>query len=172
MRLLFAVQKQLVKIESPLQEGGKLKLMLWQMAGNASEFAESQTPKRACLRIPTGHVVVNSKWRNSIFVSVLQGATITYEENLGYLDFQPASQIGIVYATEADLECQASLKRKLVKLRKANEVQVVVLAEKTALSSQYYPALQKFVAMELGFQITPVPSQREADGLVSQIVRI
>ncbi|XP_045214189.1 Fanconi anemia core complex-associated protein 24-like [Mercenaria mercenaria] len=140
------------------------------MAGNLNEFSCTQTPERACMRVPFGHVLINSKWRNSDLTVALQGINVIFEDNLGYVDFHPATHIGVVYATEADLVSQASIRRKLAKLRKANKVQVLVMAEKTASSSQYYQSLQKFVAMELGFIITPVPSQNEAAGLLAQMV--
>ena len=41
-----------------------------------------------------------------------------YEDELGIVDFHPASDIGIVYLNEADLVTGSSYKRKLVKLRK------------------------------------------------------
>jgi len=49
---------------------------------------------------------------------VLSGIKIIYEENLGYIDFHPANHIGVVYAAEADLVTQVSVRRKLAKLRK------------------------------------------------------
>ncbi|XP_060591513.1 Fanconi anemia core complex-associated protein 24-like [Ruditapes philippinarum] len=140
------------------------------MAGNLNVFSCTQTPERACMRVPFGHVLINSKWQNSELVSAIQGVNVVFEDNLGYIDFHPATHIGVVYATEADLVSQASVRRKLAKLRKANKVQVLVLAEKTGSSSQYYQSLQKFVVMELGFIITPVPTQTEAAGLIAQMV--
>lgn len=47
-----------------------------------------------------------------------KGVKIFYEENLGFVDFHPASHIGVVYAAEADLVSQSSIRRKLAKLRK------------------------------------------------------
>lgn len=41
-----------------------------------------------------------------------------YEDNLGYIDFHPATHIGVVFATESDLVSQISIRRKLAKLRK------------------------------------------------------
>lgn len=54
----------------------------------------------------------------------------------------------------------------------ANKVQVIVLAEKTVSSAQYYQSLQNFVVLELGFGIIPVPGPTEAAGLLVQMVGI
>lgn len=45
-----------------------------------------------------------------------------------------------------------------------------MLAEKTPTSSQYYPEVQKFCIMDLGFNIIPVPGQNEAASLLAQMV--
>ena len=47
---------------------------------------------------------------------------------------------------------------------------VLVLAERTTTSAQYYSALQKYCMLDLGFTLIPVPSQREAASLLSQMV--
>ena len=52
----------------------------------------------------------------------------------------------------------------------ANNVQILVLAEKTTSTAQYYQQLQKFVMLELGFSMLPVPGQAEAAGVLSQMV--
>jgi len=57
-------------------------------------------------------------------------------------------------------------------LCQANQVQVLVIAEKTAQSAQYYPSLQTFVVLELGFSITPVPGPIEAAGVLAQMVSL
>ncbi|XP_052789029.1 Fanconi anemia core complex-associated protein 24-like [Mya arenaria] len=122
------------------------------------------------MRVPCGHLVVSTKWRNSELSNAIQGVRLVYEDKLGFIDFHPSTQIGVVYATEADLVSQASLRRKLAKLRKANQVQVLVLAERTGTSGQYFLPLQKYVALELGFTITPIPGQIEAAGILTQMV--
>ncbi|XP_013385866.1 Fanconi anemia core complex-associated protein 24-like [Lingula anatina] len=45
-----------------------------------------------------------------------------------------------------------------------------VLAEKTSLSSQYFPALQKFAVLEIGLILFPVANQRAAGQLLWQMV--
>lgn len=49
-------------------------------------------------------------------------------------------------------------------------MQVLVLAEKTIECAQYFPSLQTFVVLELGFSITPVPGPTEAAGVLLQMV--
>ena len=146
------------------------------MAGNLTSFSDSQsfsqTPAQATLNVPSGYIVVNSKWRGTDLSNTLQkNSRLLYEDNLGLVDFHPASHTGIVYAAEMDIVSQSAVLRKLAKLRKANKFQILVLAEKTSSSSQYYQGFQKFVSMELGFMITPVPSQNEAAGVLAQIVQ-
>ena len=51
-------------------------------------------------------------------------------------------------------------------------MQAVVLAERTAASGQYFPEVQKFCLMDLGFSIIPVPSQREAASILAQMVSL
>ncbi|KAH3863475.1 Fanconi anemia core complex-associated protein 24-like [Dreissena polymorpha] len=139
------------------------------MAG-VSDFANTNTPEKACITVPCGHILIATKWRNTLISNSLQGIKPVYEDNLGYLDFQTGHHMGVVYATEADLVAQAGLRRKLAKLRKANNVQILVLAEKTTSTAQYYQQLQKFVMLELGFSMLPVPGQAEAAGVLSQMV--
>lgn len=47
----------------------------------------------------------------------------------------------------------------------------MVLVEKTRLSEQYFPAVQKFVAFDLGLTLLPVGGQTEASQLIAQMVR-
>ena len=146
------------------------------MAGGSTCFSDSQsfseTPAKATISVPPGFIVASSKWRGTELSTVLQGSSrILYEENLGSMDFHPANHIGVVYAAEMDIVSQNSVRRKLAKLRKSNKLQIIVLAEKTTSNSQYYQDFQRFVALELGFLITPVPSQKEAAGILAQLVQ-
>ena len=132
----------------------------------------TQTPAKATINVSPGFIIVASKWRGTELCSVLQGnIQILYEDNLGSMDFVPTNHMGVVFATEMDIVAQSSVRRKLAKLRKENKLQILVVAEKTVSNSQYYQNFQKFVVMELGFQITPVPSQKEAGGILNQIVQ-
>jgi len=45
------------------------------------------------------------------------------------------------------------------------------MAEKTALSSQYFSLLQKFVVLELGLVLMPVSQCSEAAGFLLELVR-
>ncbi|KAL3877130.1 hypothetical protein ACJMK2_034883 [Sinanodonta woodiana] len=141
------------------------------MAGCSDDFQLTQTPVKSTLRVPVGHIILSGRWRNTDLSSGLQGCVnILYEDSLGLVDFHPASHIGVLYASEADLVFQGTLRRKLAKLRKVNKVQVIVLAEKTPSSTQYFQSLQKFVTLELGFVLLAVPGQQDAAGLLAQIV--
>lgn len=43
--------------------------------------------------------------------------------------------------------------------------------EKTRLSEQYFPAVQKFVVFDLGLSLLPVSGQTDASQLITQMVR-
>ena len=47
----------------------------------------------------------------------------------------------------------------------------IVLAEKTPISKQYFPSLQKFTVLELGLVLLVIVNQNEAGGLLAQMVR-
>ena len=132
----------------------------------------TQTPAKATINVTPGCIIVASKWRGTELCSALQGnVQVLYEDSLGSMDFVPTSHMGVLFASEMDLVSQSSVRRKLAKLRKENKLQILVIAEKTAANSQYYQNFQKFVLMELGFQIAQVPSQKEAGGILNQIVQ-
>ncbi|XP_064599200.1 Fanconi anemia core complex-associated protein 24-like isoform X2 [Liolophura sinensis] len=95
-----------------------------------------------------------------------------YEEDLGVVDFHPSMSVGVIYLSEADIITGTAYKRKLVKFRKANRCKGVILAERTAMSSQYYSALQRFVVLELGFVLIPVANQTEAGTFLVQMVNV
>ena len=44
------------------------------------------------------------------------------------------------------------------------------MVERSRLSEQYFPSLQRFVVLELGLTLLPVSDQREAAQLLSQMV--
>lgn len=147
------------------------------MAGNSNCFSDSQsfiqTPTKTTINVAPGCIVISPKWRGTELCSVLQGnLRVLFEDGLGCLDFVSNNQMGVIFAAEMDIISQGSVRRKLAKLRKQNKLQIHVLAEKTASSNQYYQNFQKFVALDLGFLITPVPSQKEAAGILVQIVHI
>lgn len=49
-------------------------------------------------------------------------------------------------------------------------LQALVLVENTRLSEQYFPAVQKFVVLDLGLTLLPVSGQTEGAQLIAQIV--
>ncbi|KAK3089475.1 hypothetical protein FSP39_003910 [Pinctada imbricata] len=93
-----------------------------------------------------------------------------FQENLGVLDFYATNNQGILYINEADMVTATGYRRKLAKLRKANKINVLVLFEKTPASTQYFPAAQKFCALELGFSVLPVPGQKQAGTILASMV--
>ncbi|XP_048764115.1 Fanconi anemia core complex-associated protein 24-like [Ostrea edulis] len=141
-------------------------------AENDDDFDLSSLVEKTCnLNVPIGHIIVSQKWRNSELHQRLKSdVLVLFEDNLGMVDFYPSSRLGVVYITEPDLLTFSGHKKKLAKLRKANRVQVIVLAEKTSTSGQYYPEVQKFCLMDLGFTIIPVPGQNEAASILAQMV--
>ncbi|XP_046544184.1 Fanconi anemia core complex-associated protein 24-like isoform X2 [Haliotis rubra] len=125
------------------------------------------------IRVPLGHILVSGRWRNTDLVNTLQGtANVHFDDGLGVVDFHPSSHTGVIYVSEADIVSGSGYKRKVAKLRKANKVRGVVMAEKTATSGQYYQDLQKFVMLEIGFVLLPVNNQKEAAGLLAQMVDV
>ncbi|XP_070574387.1 Fanconi anemia core complex-associated protein 24-like isoform X2 [Ptychodera flava] len=95
---------------------------------------------------------------------------VSYEDDLGVVDFHPSSDTAIIYVSENDIIAGHSYRRRLVKLRKANSMKGVVLVEKTPVSQQYFSALQKFVVLELGMVLLYITSQTEAGNLLIQMV--
>lgn len=53
---------------------------------------------------------------------------------------------------------------------KSNKLQGIVVVEKTQMSEQYFPAVQKFTVLDLGMVLLPVASQMEASCLIIQLV--
>ncbi|XP_002731972.1 Fanconi anemia core complex-associated protein 24-like [Saccoglossus kowalevskii] len=143
------------------------------MSSNFS-FCDSQpqpTPVRVVGRVPPGHLVASEKWRGTTLVQSLRGkVNIVYENDLGVVDFHPDSETAIVYVSENEMVAGSGYKRKIVKLRKANCMKGIVLAEKTNISQQYFAALQKFVVLDLGMILLYVTSQIEASSLLMEMV--
>ncbi|XP_048371126.1 Fanconi anemia core complex-associated protein 24 isoform X2 [Sphaerodactylus townsendi] len=102
------------------------------------------TPVRAgAVNVPFGHVIGNEKWKGS----------------------------QIVQGIQADLVAGNGFKRRLVRFRNASSLQGIVIVEKTPISDQYFPAVQKFVVLELGMALLPVANQGEAAQLIIQLVQ-
>ncbi|XP_048402282.1 uncharacterized protein KIAA0513 homolog isoform X4 [Stegostoma tigrinum] len=62
-------------------------------------------------------------------------------------------------------EAQSSLK-----VFRASTLNGIVVVEKSPLSEQYFPAVQRFVVLELGMTVLPVANQTEASHLISQLI--
>ncbi|XP_078689060.1 Fanconi anemia core complex-associated protein 24-like isoform X1 [Branchiostoma floridae x Branchiostoma belcheri] len=134
---------------------------------NSSCFPESQitqsTPVRAGAKVPPGHIIVSEKWRGSAVVKGLQGKVqLVVEDGLGVVDFHTGDRTAVVYVTEVDLVEGNAFKKKIVKLRRVEYIRGVILVDRTAMTDQYFPAVQRFVVLELGMKLVPVCSQSEA----------
>ncbi|KAM9375511.1 Fanconi anemia core complex-associated protein 24 [Pholidichthys leucotaenia] len=122
---------------------------------------------------PYGHVICCEKWRDSALIYSLKGAgvKILFESELGVSDFHLPSRTSVLYVSECDVVAGSGYKRKLVRYRNASSsFQELVLVEKTRLSDQYFPAVQKFVTFDLGLSLLPVSGQAEAAQLLTQMV--
>ncbi|XP_043937814.1 Fanconi anemia core complex-associated protein 24 [Protopterus annectens] len=121
--------------------------------------------------VPLGHVLVDEKWRGSELVQKLQGKIrVLFEDGLGLVDFHLSNRCCVIYISEADLVVGSSYKRKLVRFRNASNLRGIVVVEKTRMSEQYFPSVQKFVLLELGMALIPVADQGEASQLIIQLV--
>ncbi|KAM7003444.1 Fanconi anemia core complex-associated protein 24 [Tautogolabrus adspersus] len=123
---------------------------------------------------PYGHIISSDKWRNSCLLQSLKGAGVKllFENELGAADFHLPNKSSILYVSECDIIAGNSYKRKLVRYRNSSSssFQMLVLVENTRLSEQYFPAVQKFVAFDLGLTLLPVSGQTEASQLLAQMV--
>ncbi|XP_076470300.1 Fanconi anemia core complex-associated protein 24-like [Babylonia areolata] len=123
------------------------------------------------LRVPVGHIVVSGRWRKTELVTALQKSVqVQFEDSLGVVDFHPASHVGVIYVSEADVVGCTGYKRKCAKLRMANKVRGVVLVERTAASEQYYENIQMVCGLEMGLAILPVTSPDHAASILVQMV--
>ncbi|KAF7642875.1 hypothetical protein LDENG_00249330 [Lucifuga dentata] len=122
---------------------------------------------------PYGHVIASEKWRKSPLIQSLKGGgvKIFFESELGVADFHLPNKSCILYVSECDVIAGNGYKRKLVRYRNASSsFQQLVLVEKTRLCEQYFSAVQKFVAFDLGLTLLPVSGQTEASQLIAQLV--
>ncbi|XP_048371124.1 Fanconi anemia core complex-associated protein 24 isoform X1 [Sphaerodactylus townsendi] len=131
------------------------------------------TPVRAgAVNVPFGHVIGNEKWKGSQIVQGIQGKVkLILEDGLGVVDFHLSNRTCVLYISEADLVAGNGFKRRLVRFRNASSLQGIVIVEKTPISDQYFPAVQKFVVLELGMALLPVANQGEAAQLIIQLVQ-
>ncbi|XP_061450036.1 Fanconi anemia core complex-associated protein 24 [Rhineura floridana] len=135
-------------------------------------MANETTPVRAgAVNVPYGHVIGHEKWKGSRIAQGIQGKVkLILEDGLGVVDFHLSNRSCVLYISEADLVAGNDFKRRLVRFRNACRLQGIVIVEKTQMSDQYFPAVQKFVVLELGMTLLPVASQEEAGQLIIQLV--
>ncbi|XP_013924189.1 PREDICTED: Fanconi anemia-associated protein of 24 kDa [Thamnophis sirtalis] len=134
-------------------------------------MANDSTPVQAGAgNVPLGHVIGHEKWKGSQIAQEMQGKVkLILEDGLGLVDFHLSNRCCILYLSEADLVAGNAFKRRLVRFRNACNLQGIVLVEKTQISNQYFPDVQKFVVLELGMTLLPVASQKEAAQLIAQL---
>ncbi|XP_028813732.1 Fanconi anemia core complex-associated protein 24 [Denticeps clupeoides] len=120
---------------------------------------------------PYGYVVANGKWKGSALAQSLQGnVKVMFEEHLGVVDFLLSDKSCVLHVSESDMVAGSAYKRKIVRFRNANSgLHGLVVVEKTRLSEQDFPSLQKFVVFELGLTLLPVGSAAEAAQLLVQL---
>ncbi|XP_011370154.1 Fanconi anemia core complex-associated protein 24 isoform X1 [Pteropus vampyrus] len=124
------------------------------------------------VHVPFGHVVANEKWRGSQLAQGMQGKIkLVFEDGLTPVDFYLSSRSCILYVTEADLVAGGSYRKRLVRVRNSSNLQGIVVVEKTQISEQYFPAIQKFTVLDLGMVLLPVANQMEASCLIIQLVQ-
>lgn len=124
------------------------------------------------VHVPLGHVVANEKWRGSQLAQGMQGnIKVVFEDGLAPVDFYLSVRSCILYITEADLVAGNSYRKRLARVRNSSNLQGIVLVEKTPMSEQYFPAIQKFTVLDLGMALLPVASQMEASGIIIQFVQ-
>ncbi|XP_077166280.1 Fanconi anemia core complex-associated protein 24 isoform X1 [Paroedura picta] len=136
-------------------------------------MTNESTPIRAgAVNVPLGHVIGNEKWKGSQVALGMQGKVkLILEDGLGTVDFHLSNKTCVLYISEADLVAGNGFKRRLVRFRNASSLQGIVIVEKTEISDQYFPAVQKFVVLELGMTLLPVANQGEAAQLIIQLVQ-
>nr|XP_012630613.1 Fanconi anemia core complex-associated protein 24 isoform X1 [Microcebus murinus]XP_012630614.1 Fanconi anemia core complex-associated protein 24 isoform X1 [Microcebus murinus]XP_020138832.1 Fanconi anemia core complex-associated protein 24 isoform X1 [Microcebus murinus] len=123
------------------------------------------------VHVPLGHIVASEKWRGSQLAQEMQGKIkLIFEDGLTP-DFYLSNRSCILYVTEADLVAGNGYRKRLVRVRNSSNLQGIVVVEKTRMSEQYFPALQKFTVLDLGMVLLPVANQMEASCLIVQLVQ-
>ncbi|XP_006887934.1 PREDICTED: Fanconi anemia-associated protein of 24 kDa [Elephantulus edwardii] len=124
------------------------------------------------IHVPLGHVVASQKWRGSQLTEGMHGKIkLVFEDRQTPVDFYLSNRSCILYITEADLVAGNGYRKRLVRVRNSSRLQGIVIVEKTSVSEQYFPAVQKFTVLDLGMVLLPVASQMEASGLIIQLVQ-
>ncbi|KAM6225376.1 Fanconi anemia core complex-associated protein 24 [Rhynchocyon petersi] len=124
------------------------------------------------IHVPFGHVVASEKWRGSQLAQGMQGKIkLIFEDCLTPADFYLSNRSCVLYITEADLVAGNGYRKRLVRVRNSSHLQGIVVVEKTPISEQYFPAVQKFTVLDLGMVLLPVASQMEASCLIIQLAQ-
>ncbi|RMX51316.1 hypothetical protein pdam_00004680 [Pocillopora damicornis] len=114
---------------------------------SSSQFTPTQPRLHGACILP-GHILVNERFHESDVVKTLQEnhVNIQMDDSMGVVDFNPSSDVGVVYLSEADLVGGYNYKEKLLKFGK------------------------KFIVMERGLVLLPVASPVEAGRILAQMV--
>nr|XP_012630615.1 Fanconi anemia core complex-associated protein 24 isoform X2 [Microcebus murinus] len=102
------------------------------------------------VHVPLGHIVASEKWRGSQLAQEMQDPASFMSPKLIWWQ-EMATERGL-FGLEINL-------------------QGIVVVEKTRMSEQYFPALQKFTVLDLGMVLLPVANQMEASCLIVQLVQ-
>ncbi|KAM4826004.1 Fanconi anemia core complex-associated protein 24 isoform 2-T2 [Thomomys bottae] len=123
------------------------------------------------VHVPLGYVVARERWRGSQLAQEMQGKIkLIFEDGLNLADFYLSSRSCIIFITEAELVAGNGYRKRLVRVRNCGHLQGIVVVEKTQINEQYFPAIQKFVVLDLGMVLLPVGNQMEAACLIVQFV--
>nr|XP_023505260.1 Fanconi anemia core complex-associated protein 24 isoform X2 [Equus caballus] len=106
---------------------------------------------RGPVHVPFGHIVANEKWRGSQLAQEMQADPAFFMSRKLTWWQETATERGL-FGLEINL-------------------QGIVVVEKTQMSEQYFPAMQKFTVLDLGMVLLPVASQTEASCLLVQLVQ-
>ncbi|XP_042216067.1 Fanconi anemia core complex-associated protein 24-like isoform X3 [Homarus americanus] len=123
----------------------------------------SQSPHVRSVQVSMGFIVVSLSWRETQLMNRLLRLTrIEYSEDLGVVDFYPATDMAVIFISEADLLSGKSYRRRIVKLQRSNRgIRRIVIGQCTINTFDHACDLQKFVCFELGLSFIPVDTVEE-----------
>ncbi|XP_065827804.1 Fanconi anemia core complex-associated protein 24-like [Oscarella lobularis] len=125
-------------------------------------------------RQPKGYIAVNERLRTSGITKILREnrVEVNIQDSMGSTDFYISNNIAVAWLNEADVVNRGASQGRLQKLaKKLATHRGIVIAERTQLTDQYYPALQKFATLDCNLVLLPVGSIEEAGHLLAEIVR-
>jgi len=127
------------------------------------------------LSIPSGNILVNRKWSSSALAAGLAKVfTLRYDTNLDVVDFQPASNVLVLYLTEADIVSGTEdLARKLSQLGELchcnTKISITWLYLLSELTGQYFQEFQQKIVVETSNTIIPISSQDQVGQVLQQL---